>query len=192
MKTMACLIFGLLIIPATIANSEPDNGGRPLPMQRGLLPGERWSDIPVRNQDAGLRADTTWYGQYEIIGTTYYAIGSTNDQAQGSWTFDRGIGPVGADLFDQPFGDAIDNGEGWSVLDATADPDLYWRVIDSSLDLGTGVPAPVIDGAYSLWIGVDKPQADALCWECGAGYGDDWCQRLASPSSPTTARAASR
>jgi hypothetical protein len=58
----------------------------------------------------------------------------------------------------------------------------YFRVIDNFLDLGAGVPAPIIAGFQSLWLGADKAEADDLCWECGAGYGNNWCQRVTSPT----------
>jgi hypothetical protein len=124
---------------------------------------------------SAVRADTTWYGRYQIIDGVYYARSAQNDRQSVVWTFDRGDGPV-----DPPL-PLIPNGEGWTVEDLTADPSMYFRVIDGTLNLGSGVTAPVISGANSLWIGADKPQSDPLCWICGPGYGNTWCQRITSP-----------
>ena len=81
------------------------------------------------------------------------------------WTFDRGIGPYG-----DP--NRIEGGEGWRAIDLTANEEALFRAIDGALDLGEGIAPPIITGPGSLWIGVDRPQADSLCWECGPGYGD--------------------
>jgi len=135
------------------------------------MKGDQLFDAPLRANTGGARAETTWYGYYDRVGGQYIARHSTvkNDVV---WTFDRG-GPT-----DDP--NVIYNGEGWAGKDMTVNDALYFRVIDSSLDLGSGVTAPVISGSRSLWVGVDKPQADALCWVCGAGYGNNWCQRVVS------------
>jgi hypothetical protein len=124
---------------------------------------------------SSVRADTTWYGDFQILNGEYYARSAVNDKAAVRWTFDRGNGPF------NPPAPLIPNGEGWTKRDLTAPLDLYGRVIDSSLNLGPGVPPPIITGAKSLWIGADAPQANALCWTCGAGYGNGWCQRVISP-----------
>jgi hypothetical protein len=132
------------------------------------------ADVPMQDTQAGLRADTAWYGGYEEIGGVYYARrGSRKSDVM--WTFDRGDGPSG----NLPPG-VITNGEGWSVKDMTEDDALYFRVVDSTFDLGEGITAPVIAGDQSLWVGAGRPEADVLCWECGAGYGNNWCQRIVS------------
>jgi hypothetical protein len=123
----------------------------------------------------GVRADTTWYGDFQIINGEYYARSAVNDKASVMWTFDRGNGPF------NPPAPLLPNGEGWSKRDLTTSLEFYGRVIDNSLNLGAGVPPPIISGSKSLWIGADKPQTDALCWSCGAGYGNSWCQRVISP-----------
>jgi hypothetical protein len=180
MRITLPILIGLLVVTTTSAFAAYDNG-RALPMQRGLIGGESWTDIPIRDHGIGLRADTTWYGQYTIVGTDYYALPFFNDPDNGNWNFDRGTGPSGALLFPQLFGEPIEDGEGWSVRDMTVNDTEYFRVISTDLNLGAGVPPPIIDGSWSLWVGADKPQADALCWECGAGYGNNWCQRVVSP-----------
>ncbi|MFB3907538.1 MAG: FlgD immunoglobulin-like domain containing protein [Candidatus Eisenbacteria bacterium] len=145
--------------------------------ERAVL-GERRGDAPPRTaQDANLRAaDTTWYGGFQVIAGEYYAVpGATKSSVM--WTFDRGTGPIGDPA-------RLDNGEGWAARDLTTNEENYFRVIDSSLNVGGGLPAPIIEGTKSLWIGGDLPQSETLCWACGAGYGPEMCQRIQSESIP--------
>ena len=79
--------------------------------QRGLISGEEWATFPSRTHDLGFRADTTWFGQYQVIGDQYYAVGFSTKQ-EGSWTFDRDLGPDGG-------GNVIPDGEGWTFRDMT-------------------------------------------------------------------------
>ncbi|MFB3907091.1 MAG: FlgD immunoglobulin-like domain containing protein [Candidatus Eisenbacteria bacterium] len=169
MRVTLPILAGLLLLTAVSAFAVSTEGT--LPASRWLTPADQGSDIPVRVTDV-LRADTTWYGDFQIIGGQYYARSSLSKESV-MWTFDRGNGP---------FGDpnVIENGEGWAVRDETANIATYFKAIDASLNLGLGVPAPIIAGTRSLWVGADKPQADALCWPCGAGYGNTWCQRVES------------
>lgn len=168
---LACLIVvALCAVSSTLAATSDVQQKL---YERALIPGETFGDIPIRAADAGLRSDSTWYGQHELIGDEYYAIPFDN-KAEGSWTFDRGAGPF------SPPAPYIDDGEGWWAIDQTANEDTYFRVIDETLDLGPGVPPPIIGGDQSLWVGIDKPQADSLCYECGAGYGNNWLQRCTS------------
>ncbi|MBD3160829.1 MAG: hypothetical protein GF346_01645 [Candidatus Eisenbacteria bacterium] len=134
-------------------------------------------DSPLRPPEFGIRADTTWYGQYEVLDGEYYAI-PYGSKTEAVWSFESGL-PTG-----DP--DVIEGGEGWKAIDRSAQTDEYFRVIDGTLDLGEGVEPPIINGDYSLWVGADKPTADELCWECGAGYGNTWCQRITSPAQPYT------
>jgi hypothetical protein len=121
-----------------------------------------------------VRSDTTWFGGHQLIGGDYYALpGSSKNSV--AWTFDRGTGP-----FPPLPADVVPYGEGWKAHDATANTTAYFRRIDAALDLGPGVPAPVLFGTGSLWVGVDRPQAEALCWPGGPGYGNDWRQRVVS------------
>jgi len=160
------LLF-LLALPAIVFANTP----RPL-CERPLPHGEARDDVNPRAPS--VRADTTWFGDYQIIGGEYHARSSAT-LASVMWTFDRGNGPT-----NDP--NRIFNGEGWKAVDLTAKDPPYFRAVDASLDLGPGVPPPIIDGAKSLWVGVDNPQARALCWPCGPGYGNNWCQRVVSPS----------
>ncbi len=164
----------LILIAAAMALQACPAGGvthedRPR-YDRALLP---W-DAPSQGTQAGERADTTWYGDYEVIGGEYYAR-SAATKMEVAWTFDRGNGP-----FDPP-PPFIPNGAGWSNQDLTQNLAEYSRVIDASLDLGPGVPSPIIRGTRSLWIGGDTAESEAFCWECGPGYANDWCQRVTSP-----------
>jgi hypothetical protein len=164
----------LLVVTGAGALAAPGDGSDNL-FERALLPGEVPYDVPLRNPDAGSRGDTTWYGQYEVIGGEYYAIGFDN-RIDGCWTFDRGTGPI------DPPPPLIENGAGWSAEDQTANVATYFRLVDATLDLGPEVEPPIIAGEQSLWVGVDQPDADTLCYACGAGYGNDWNQRCTSPA----------
>ena len=150
--------------------------------KRALFPGELWNDVPIPAANNSARADTNWYGDYEIRSGVYYARTSTNKN-EVLWTFDRGNGPQHSNPYApyyDPDWNRIENGEGWYARDLTANDLLYFRVIDNTLNLGYGVPPPIISGQRSLWVGADRDQADAFCWRCGAGYGNNWCQRVVS------------
>ena len=125
MRIALPILVGLLVVAAGSAFAV-NTGDKPLPFTMGPMPGEVANDLPIRVNDFGLRADTTWYGQYTDIGGEYYAIDFLNDRASGCWTFDRGTGPAGVRTH------VITNGEGWSVRDLTANESEYWKVIDSS------------------------------------------------------------
>jgi hypothetical protein len=140
------------------------------------MKGDLWNEMPISaNPGARVEPDTIWYGDYQIIGGEYYARSALNDRASVLWTFDRGNGPI------NPPAPLLHNGAGFTYRDETAGTNLWFRVIDSSLNLGAGVAAPIITGLRSLWVGADEDEATALCWTCGAGYGNDWCQRVESP-----------
>jgi len=192
MRKILPILIGLMLVSvaSAYAVSVVD---RVLPMEQAYKPGDLKSDIPV-SLNAGVRADTFWFGDYTYLSGTYYARAAKNDKASVAWTFDRGNGPpaTGVPLLtnDPLRGNAILNGEGWFVQDASANTVIYFRVIDNTLNLGnyppgmggTAVLPPVLRGSKSLWVGIDKPGADLLCWTCGAGYGNDWCQRVESPA----------
>ena len=168
MKAIAVLLTGLLLL-ATIGT----HGARAeLAVERASRPGDCWNDLPPGRAGAIVRADTSWYGDYQVIGDEYYAR-SSSSKLDVMWTFDRGNGPT-----DDPR--RIYNGEGWKARDFTLNTVLDFRAIDSTLDLGPGVPPPIIAGQRSLWVGADKLQADSLCWKGGPGYGNNWCQRVVS------------
>jgi hypothetical protein len=155
------------------------SGARQLfPCMRSLavpLRKEQGSDLP-RRQAPVVRADTTWYGGYQVIGGEYYAR-SGSFKPTVAWTFDRGDGPHGVP-------GRIENGEGWTAEDLTENHETFFRVIDASLDLGAGVAAPVLSGARSLWVGLDRTQTRALCWTGEAGYGNHWGQTATTEPLP--------
>jgi hypothetical protein len=155
-KAITILLAASTVMIAGQSEAVKRENPQPTAMQIPLR-GEPWQDAPVRSAGREvLRAETVWYGRYQIIGEEYYAL-SITDKADVMWTFDRGEGPV------DPPPPLLSQGGGWSVQDRTEDLDTYFRVVDSNLDLGLGVPAPIISGARSLWIGLDRPGADNLC-----------------------------
>lgn len=174
MRRTLPILIGLLVVTVVSAFAAV-SGNQVLPMERAHMKGELWNDIPV-STTASVRGDTTWYGDYQVIGGVYYARSAFNNRHSVEWTFDRGNGPV------SPPAPLIPNGEGFSYRDLTANTTTYFRVIDNTLVLGGGAVPPIITGAKSLWVGADLAQANALCWSCGAGYGNAWCQRVTSPT----------
>ncbi len=192
MRKALPILVGLLLVSFASAYAI-GSGGRIRPSEQAHRKGELRNDIPA-GLNSGVRADTFWFGDYTYLNGLYYARAALNDKNSVKWTFDRGNGPpaTGVPLLSNVpmFGNAIPNGEGWFVQDLSANTSNYFRVISSSLNLGNypagwgsgpAIP-PILRGAQSLWVGIDKPGADALCWTCGAGYGNDWCQRVTSPS----------
>ncbi len=134
---------------------------------------EHWNatDLPGPNGSRALaRSDTTWFGSYTVIDGEYHALSGPSRESV-MWTFDRGIGPYGDPR-------RIDGGEGWRSIDLTVNPRSWFRIADAALDLGAGVPPPIITGSASLWVGADDLQSDSLCWQAGAGYGNAWCQQV--------------
>ncbi|MFN8547838.1 MAG: FlgD immunoglobulin-like domain containing protein [Candidatus Eisenbacteria bacterium] len=120
------------------------------------------ADLPARAPRGGERADTLWYGYVQTIAGVQYAVPGD------IWTFDHGAGGP----------------EGWYAVDLSVTPGLYAHRIDAAAWAGHGnaVPAPIIAGVGSAWIGAMEDEADALCWAAGLGYGNYWCQRWVSPS----------
>lgn len=114
----------------------------------------------------GCSSDTVSYGYYtEIGGTKYAVLGET-------WTFDHG----GLDPF-----------EGWCSRDLSIAPDsAAFQLITAANWSGHGntVPAPIISGSTSTWIGLHEDEANARGWAGGLGYGNDWCMRWTSPLLP--------
>ncbi len=107
------------------------------------------------------RGSTPAYTFGSVDGSGFAIEGET-------WTFDHG----GSDPL-----------EGWAEIDRTAQSGTYFRQITSSnWDPENTVPAPVLSGLGSAWLGASTTEANALCWTSGLGYGDHWCQRLESPS----------
>jgi len=157
-KCFALMAVVLLVATTATAFARVDKGAEP----RVMLPsiGDFGSDIPARAPIA-TRADTTNFGFYDP--TTGYAVVGER------WTFDH---------------NAADPFEGWTSIDKTQNIANYWRQITAANWVGHGnwVPAPVITGTGSIWVGAFENEADLLCWEGGLGYGNSWCQILTSPT----------
>ena len=77
MRIALPILIGLLVVGTGVANAA-ENNGQPLLMQAAPMAGETWNDIPVRSNDFGLRADSTFYGQYYDISGEYYAYDFDN------------------------------------------------------------------------------------------------------------------
>ncbi|MFN8547203.1 MAG: T9SS type A sorting domain-containing protein [Candidatus Eisenbacteria bacterium] len=119
-------------------------------------------DLPGRTPLEGSRSDTVSFGYYTMIaGQAYAVVGET-------WTFDH---------------DAPDPAEGWTAQSQSNGGDQPFRRIDAATWAGHGnnVPAPIIAGNGSAWLGKFDSEADASCYASGLGYGNHWCQTLASP-----------
>ncbi|MBD3160502.1 MAG: T9SS type A sorting domain-containing protein [Candidatus Eisenbacteria bacterium] len=172
-KTLPILI-GLLFV-ATTAAYAINQENEILPMSQRSPVGVDTEDRPFRidnSWDLRQEPDTAWWGGFTLIDGEYYAS-EFESRDDALYTFESGLPQ------DEP--PYLDGGEGWYAVDETEQIDEYFQVIDENLDLG-GVDSPVINGAYSLWVGADQPTADDLCWECGAGYANEWCQRITSPA----------
>ncbi|MCA9730046.1 MAG: hypothetical protein KC729_20350, partial [Candidatus Eisenbacteria bacterium] len=115
-------------------------------------------DRPIRATRAG--ADTVSYGDIGVDGFSIYGD---------VWDWDD---PAGSDPL-----------MGWYATDVTSQQVAYGRRItpDDWAGHGNLVPAPILSGTGSLWIGALEDEAGALCWSGGLGYGNDWCQKIVSP-----------
>ncbi|MBK8233662.1 MAG: hypothetical protein IPK72_24575 [Candidatus Eisenbacteria bacterium] len=150
-----CLSAGALIALVGLVQARPLT-----PEVRELLPSAE--PIPLLAPDAGVRADTFSFGYYtEISGEAYAVLGET-------WTFDHG---------------SSDPLEGWTSV-RLGGAGLPFRQISAASWAGreNTVSAPLIAGNGSLWLGAFESEADALCWDDGLGYGNNWCQQVISPA----------
>jgi len=129
---------------------------------RAPLPGDLINDLPASPPDGFARTDTISFGYFQSLGGSYYAVLGE------SWTWDHGSSNVY---------------EGWYAVDLTTNTGDFFRQITTTSWAGHNneVPAPIINGTGSVWVGLFEDEADALCWTSGLGYGNDWCQRLTSP-----------
>lgn len=131
---------------------------------RALMPGDLNNDAP-QSQLAPTLRDTIDFGFYEIRldGLKYAVLG-------GKWTFDHG---------------AADPLEGWTATDLTANDKDYWRHMTQAIwnAEGNGGQWPAMNASVGIALcGATKGHADSLGWEAGVGYGNNWCQRLTSPT----------
>ncbi|MEZ4652738.1 MAG: FlgD immunoglobulin-like domain containing protein [Candidatus Eisenbacteria bacterium] len=102
------------------------------------------------------------------------------------------LGPDGfsihGDVWDWDDPEGADPLMGWYAQDITVQAQTYGRRISADDWAGHGneVPAPILDGVGSLWIGAFEDEADNQCWAGGLGYGNRWCQRIVSPVQSVT------
>ncbi|MEZ4651285.1 MAG: FlgD immunoglobulin-like domain containing protein [Candidatus Eisenbacteria bacterium] len=124
--------------------------------------GELLGDVPagaVPQSYTRAPGDTLCFG---------YVDGDGFAVANEVWTFDHGAGGA----------------EGWYGVDVTEQSSAYFRHITDAIwdaDPDNVVPAPVLTGTGSAWVGVFGGESLDLCWSGGLGYGNDWCQRILSP-----------
>ncbi|MCA9759796.1 MAG: hypothetical protein KDA27_28625, partial [Candidatus Eisenbacteria bacterium] len=117
----------------------------------------------VQSRSPLAYADTVSFGY--VDGDGFAVLGET-------WTFDHS-GP--------------DPLEGWEGVDRTEQDGAFGRQISATswnADPYNDVPAPILSGDGSAWIGVFGTEARGLCYDSGLGYGNSWDQRLASPTYP--------
>jgi len=103
-----------------------------------------------------------WFG--------FYDPGTGTAVPDETWTFDHG---------------AADPFEGWVSEDMTGNDFTAWKRITEASWAGhdNAIPAPLLQGTASYWVGFFEDRADSLCWRNGLGYGINWRQqRLISPS----------
>jgi hypothetical protein len=158
-KCFALLGVALLVTTAATAFGKVSPQDRPLPFERITMPGE--TDLPAKAPDGFARSDTFNFGYYTVVGGAYYAV-------QGEmWTWDHG---------------APNALEGWYAVDLSANTGAFFQRITAASWAGHGneVAAPLVSGSASAWVGVFEDAADALCWDAGLGYGNNWCQRWTS------------
>jgi hypothetical protein len=165
MRKFLALLAVVLLVASTgiaLARVNPE-----LPSLRSVTqaPETGWldNDMPARVQGAA-KTDTICFGYYEVRpdGKKYAVLG-------GEWTFDHG---------------ATDPFEGWTSIDQTSNDRVYWRQLTQAKWLAEGgvIGWPAMTGAGMVLCGATQGHADSLAWVNGRGYGNDWCQRLTSPT----------
>ena len=161
-KFFALLAVVLLLASTATAFARVDDAER-FDATQVLLPGQLDNDTPMRSLTPTMR-DTISFGFYEVRqdGLKYAVEGET-------WTWDHG---------------AADQLEGWTSRDLTENLRDYWRQMTQAkwTAAGNPLPWPGMNGAGMALCGADKGHADSLGWVAGIGYGNNWCQRLTSPT----------
>jgi len=161
-KFFALMAVVLLVCSAATAFARVDEPQRQQATQ-ALTKGQLDNDLPAGSSVPTLR-DTIDFGFYENrVDGKYAIIGE-------KWTFDHG---------------AADPLEGWIVTDLTENIRDYWRHMTQAIWVASGNPLPWPQMNASVGIalvGANQNHADSLGWSAGIGYGNDWCQRLTSPT----------
>jgi hypothetical protein len=158
-----------LILVGTASSALAKDDGKVLPFTEVNTEIGPLADRPVQSipsQERGGIVDTASYGD---------------------------LGPGGFSIFEDIWDwDNPDAGGdplmGWYATDMSQQPTAYGRRLTESIWDGNQNPpsAPLLVGAGLLWMGVFENEADALCWEAGLGYANNWCQRLISPTISLT------
>ncbi|HEX7879566.1 MAG TPA: FlgD immunoglobulin-like domain containing protein, partial [Candidatus Eisenbacteria bacterium] len=122
------------------------------------------------SQSPGLSSHI--FGDTVSYGGTYWAPDSLRWEAirDSHWSFDTGVGSsinTGANP-NKPVG-YHQQMEGWFGLDQTLSPLPYFRRSSTC----------AISGSFSYWAGVTVPEATALCFAAGQGYGNSWTLTIA-------------
>jgi len=162
-KFFALIAVVLLVASMSTAFARVDQQ-TPESVTKALMRGEMENDVRAFNPSPTMR-DTIDFGFYEVRldGLKYAVVG-------GKWTFDHG---------------AADPLEGWTTTDLTSNIKTYWRQITQSKWIAEGGPLPwpaLNASAGYVLCGATKGHADSLGWASGIGYGNNWCQRLTSPT----------
>jgi hypothetical protein len=119
--------------------------------------------------------DTIDFGFYKTIGADKYAVAGIRardilgNTTSPKWTWDHG---------------AADPLEGWTDIDLTAQLGTFFRHMTSAIWIAedNGVDPPVMTGDGFMLCGTTRAFSDDLAWGAGLGYGNNFCQRLTSPT----------
>ena len=155
--SVGLLLAGLLCggVPATALSAPGHGTDQQAEVVR--LPADVGAESPAHAASA-RSLPVTWFGYVDDYGQAV---------AGEMWTFDH---------------DGTDPFEGWAELPPPAET-FPWRRIDTTSWSGhdNQVPAPILNGAGSAWVGYYQDEAEALDWVAGLGYGNEWCYRFQSP-----------
>jgi hypothetical protein len=164
MKTLPALLVAMLVAStgAAVARVNPE---RPAIFDAAqALDKDDWgADSPATVGLKDIPPDTLDFGFYTIKPDlkAYAVLGE-------AWTWDHS---------------AADPLEGWTDLDLTAQAGTFFRLMTAQrwIDEQNGGVPPAMNGGGFVLCGTRKGFADSLGWSGGAGYGNNFCQRLISP-----------
>ena len=134
-------------------------GDVPIALQRH--PGEPSSDLPVP-AFARDESDTVWFGGDDGQGIAYEG---------GIWDWDTVVS---------------DPLQGWTSIDETEDPAVYFRWVtpDSFIAHGDPCVPDFFGGGGMLWCGMHEDEANIEDFPGGMGYRNNMCQWARSPLMP--------